>query len=77
MNMGLKAKGSFASNPQSNAILKRIHQVLADCLVSFELGDMDINSDNPDPFKEYLATASYAIYSSFHKTHRHSPGQLV
>ena len=75
--MGLKAKESLAWNPQSNTILERIHQVLADCLVSFELEDVDINSNDPDPFEEYLAMASYAIRSVFHKTHEHSPGQLV
>ena len=51
INMGLKAKEKFSLNPQSNAILERIHQVLADCLVSFELEDMNINSDNPDHLK--------------------------
>ena len=33
MNIGLKTKESLAWNPQSNTILERIHQVLADCLV--------------------------------------------
>ena len=51
--------------------------MLADCLVSFELEDMDIDSDDPDPFEEYLTMASYATCSAFHKTHGHSPGQLV
>ena len=31
-NMGLKQRPSSSWNPQSNAILERIHQVLADCL---------------------------------------------
>ena len=30
--MGLKRKPSAAWNPQSNAILERVHQVLGDCL---------------------------------------------
>ena len=77
INMGLKAKKSLSWNPQSNAIIERIYQVLPDCLVSFDLEDMDIDSDDPDPFEEYLTTLSYAIRSAFHKTHGHSPGQLV
>mmetsp|Transcript_53643 Transcript_53643/g.61010 ORF Transcript_53643/g.61010 Transcript_53643/m.61010 type:complete len:157 (-) Transcript_53643:66-536(-) len=77
MNIGLKAKESLTWNLQSNAILERIHQVLADCLVSFELEDVNNDSDDPDPFEEYLAMALYAIRSAFHKTHGHSPGQLV
>ena len=77
MNIGLKEKTSLPWNLQSNDILERIHQVLTDYLVSFELEDMDIDSDNPDPFEEYLTMASYAISSVFHKTHGHTPGQLV
>ena len=75
--MGLKVKESLTWNPQSNAILKKIHQVLANCLVSFELEDVDINSNNQDLFEECLAMISYAIRRAFHKTHGHSSGQLV
>ena len=67
MNMRLKAKESLSWNPQSNTILERIRQVLVDCLISFELEDMDIDSNNPDPFEEYLTMESYAIRSAFHK----------
>ena len=54
-----------------------MHQVLTDCLVSLEIENMDIDSDNPDPFEEYLVTALYAICSAFHKTHGYPPGQVV
>ena len=30
-NTGLKQRQSFSWNPQSNVILERIHQVIADC----------------------------------------------
>ena len=40
-NMGLKRHPSSSWNPQSNAILERIHQVLADCLRPFNL---DVNA---------------------------------
>ena len=73
INMGLKAKESLAWNPQLNAILERLHQVLADCLVSFELEGVDIDSDNRDQFEEDVTIALYAIQCAFHKTHRHSP----
>ena len=36
-NMGLKKNTSLPWNPQSNSILERIHQVLQDCLTTFEL----------------------------------------
>ena len=74
--MGLKEKTSLPCNPQSNAVLERIHQVLADCLTTFELEERDIDKVDKDPFEEYLTMASYAIRCIFHTTHRHSPGEL-
>ena len=76
-NMGLKRCPSNAWNPQSNAILERIHQVLADGLVTFDLEGTPIDEDNEDQFDEYLTAVSYAIRSSFHQSHGHSPAQLV
>lgn len=73
--MGLKEKTILPWNPQSNAILERIHQVLADCLRTFELDDAEINEDEEDPFDEYLSYASYAIRYAFHSTHGHLPGE--
>ena len=75
--MGLEEKTSLPWNPQSNAILERIHQVLADCLTTFELEERDIDEVEGDPFEEYLTMASYAIRCAFHTTHGHSPGELV
>ena len=37
MNIGLKSKENLPWNPQLNAILEIIHQVLADFLVSFSI----------------------------------------
>ena len=49
--MGLKEKTSLLCNPQSNSILERIHQVLVDCLMTFELEELDINKEEEDPFE--------------------------
>ena len=76
-NMGMKPKPSLAWNPQSNAILERVHQVLSDGLLVFDLEGTPIDVDEPDPFEEYLAAVSYAIRSSYHQSHGHSPAQLV
>ena len=64
--MGLKQCPSNTWNPQSNAIPERIHQVLADGLVTFDLENkpIDVNKDNP--FDEYLTALLYAIRSSYH-----------
>ena len=45
-DMGLKQKPSNAWNLQSNAILERIHQVLGDFLVTFDLENTPIDPDN-------------------------------
>ena len=76
-NMELKKCPSNAWNPQSNDILERIHQVLADGLVTFDLEGKQINEDKEDPFDEYLTAVSYAIRSLYHQSHGHSSAPLV
>ena len=76
-NMGLNGCPSNALNPQSNAILEWIHQVLADGLVTFDFEGTPIDLDEEDLFDEYLIAVLYAIRSSFHQPHGHSPAQLV
>jgi hypothetical protein len=65
-NMGLKKKPSVAWNPQSNAILERINQVLADCIRSFNLEEHVFNELDDDPFEEHLTAAAFSIRSAFH-----------
>jgi hypothetical protein len=60
-NMGSKKKPSAAWNPQSNAILERIPQVLADCIRSFNLEERVFNELDDDPFEEYLTAAAFSI----------------
>ena len=76
-NMGLKQCPSKAYNPQSNTILEQIHQVLADGLVTFDLENKPIDVNIDDSFDEHLTAVSYAIRSSYHQTHGHSPAQLL
>ena len=76
-NMGLKKKPSNSWNPQSNAILERIHQVLGDGLRAFDLDNIDIDKEDDDPFDEHITSVAYAIRCAYHRTHGNSPGQLV
>ena len=76
-NRGLKPKRSLPWNPQANSILERIHQVLGDGMRVFDLENTRIDPDEDDPFDEYLSSVSYAIRSSYHQTHGHSPAELV
>ena len=75
--MGLTKKPSSNWNPQSNTILERIHQVLAEGLHAFDLDNKEIAGNYDDPFEEYLSAVAYAIRSAYHQTHGHSPVQLV
>ena len=75
--MGTKPKRGNSWNPQSNAILEQIQQVLSDGLRVYNLENIDIDEDDDDPFDEYLAAVSYGIRSLYHQTHGHSPAQLV
>jgi hypothetical protein len=63
--MGLGEKKSLPWNLQANAILEGMHQVLQDCIVTFELDNVDIPEEGNkslDPFAEYLlSNTAYAI----------------
>ena len=76
-NMGLKQKESNSWNPQSNAILEQIHQVLGDGLQACNLDNKDIDADKDDPFDEYITAVTYAICCAYYQTHGHSPAQLI
>ena len=75
LNYGLKAQMSTAYNPQGNSIIERVHQVLNDCLRTYQLEDEELK--DRDPFRPFLAAAAFAIRSTFHTILRATPGQLV
>ena len=62
-------------NPQANAVLERIHQVLGNMLRTKELQQYNFNMD--DPWTDILSHISWAIRSLYHTTLRATPGQLV
>ena len=74
-NYGIKRKPTTDYNPQSNAILERVHQVLGNALRTFELGKRELPEENP--FEEFLTSTAYAIRNTYHTTLNATPGQLV
>ena len=62
-------------NPQSNAILERIHQVTGNMLKTMDL--VNIEFDAIDPWTSILTSIAYAVRCSFHSTLKATPGQLV
>jgi transposase InsO family protein len=72
---GVKAKPITVRNPQANAIVERIHQVIGNIIRTFELEDNYI--EESDPWKGILCATAFAIRSTYHTTLQSTPGQLV
>ena len=66
---GIKRKPITVRNPQANAIVERIHQVIANMVRTFELETNYLDVDNP--WKGILVRLTY------HTTLRKTSGQLV
>jgi hypothetical protein len=72
---GIKKRPITTKNPQANAIIERVHQVLGNMLRTFELEHKEF--DEIDPWKGFLSAVAFAIRSTYHTTLQASPGQLV
>ena len=75
-NMGIKEKPSTDYNPQANAILERVHQVLGNQLRSFELEERELTAEE-EMFEPFLTACAYALRCAHHTTLKATPGQLV
>lgn len=69
----INCKPTSVKNPQANAILERVHQVVGNMLRTFELEDII----EDDPFDGILSAIAWAIRSTYHTTLQATPGQLV
>ena len=72
---GIKRKPITVRNPQANAIVERVHQVIGNMVRSFELESSYLDED--DPWKGILSATAFAIRSTVHTTLKKTPGQLV
>ena len=61
---GIKHKPTSVKNPQANAILERVHQVIMTMLRTAEI-DM-ANSVAPSDIATFLTNAAWAIRSTYH-----------
>ena len=75
LNYSMKRCKSSAYNPMSNGIIERVHQVLNNCLRTFELSERELDETNP--WGQFLSATSFAIRSTVHTTLEASPAQLV
>ena len=74
-NYSLRPKPSTPYNPQANGIIERVHQVLNDCLRTFELQKEELNEK--DPWTPFLSATAFAIRSTYHTTLQATPAQLI
>jgi hypothetical protein len=74
-NYGIKKKNSTPFNPQSNGIIERVHLTLNDSLRTVEIDGREM--DEKDPWGPFLASAAYAIRSTFHTTLKPTPGHAA
>ena len=72
---GIKPKPITVRNPQANAIVERVHQVIGNIIRTFELENNYL--DETDPWKGILSATAFAVRSTFHTTLKQSPGQLI
>jgi transposase InsO family protein len=72
---GIKEKPGTVTNPQANAIVERLHQVIGNIIRTFELESKHLNED--DPWKGILSATAFAVRSTFHASLQSTPGQLV
>ena len=70
---GLKRKPITTRNPQSNAIIKRIHQTIGKIIRTFDMS----NIVNNNPWSGILAVTMFAVRATYHTTLQASPMKLV
>ena len=70
---GLKRKPITTRNPQSNAIIKHIHQIIGNIIRTFDVS----NIVNNDPWSGILAATMFAVRATYHTTLQASRMQLI
>ena len=70
---GLKRKPITTRNPQSDAIIERIHQTIGNIIRTFYVS----NIVNYDPWSIIISATMFSVRSTYHTTLQSSPMQLV
>jgi hypothetical protein len=72
---GIKCKPTTIKNPQANAILERLHQVLTQMLRTSKLNMA--KTITPDDVDVFLENAAWAICSTYHTVLKACPGAAI
>lgn len=70
---GIKAKPSSKRNPQSNAVLERVHGTIGNMIRTSGFDEVD----EDDPFAGLVSAICFGIRSTYHTTLKATPGQVV
>ena len=73
---GIKRRPTTSNNPQANAILECIHQVIGNMIKTFEVYNRE-DLDQEDPWSRMLTAIMFGLRSTFHSTLKATPMQLV
>ena len=73
--LGPGMKPTTSHNPQANAIIERIHQVLNDMIRTYEVEETELDDQNL--FNEILTSIAYVIRCTYHTVLQATPAQLV
>ena len=74
---GIELRLITTANPQANAVVERIHQVIGNMLRSLDMETCYLMPPPFDPFEGIIAAISFAIRSTWSTTMRATPGQLI
>ena len=70
---GLKRKPITTRNPQSNAIIERIHQTIGNIIRTFDVSSIV----NNNPWSGILSANMFAVRATYHTTLQASTMQIV
>ena len=74
---GIELRLITTANPQSNAVVERIHQVIGNMLRSLDVENCYLMPPPYDPFIGIISAIGFAIRTTWSTTNRATPGQLV
>ena len=72
---GITREGSTVRNPQSNAMIERVHQTIGNIIRTFELNKSEL--EESIPFAGILAATMFATRATYHTTLQAMPAQFV
>ena len=74
---GIELRLITTANPQANAVVERIHQVVGNMIRTMGLDSIYLLPPPSDPFAGVIAAICYAVRSTWHSTLQATPGQIV